>query len=84
MTALSVVCLIMKYAIVDYEPWAVGIAFGLVGLLLLLVAYSTAFLFAWLLAEVIGLTRRRDGGDSPFATDRLPTQLIPPNQSNDV
>ena len=72
MTFSAGVSLVLSYAIRG-APWAIGVASGLWSLVIVALAYVAAFLGAWLIAQVVTVTRDRplaSAGVSPFAATK--------------
>jgi len=68
------VSLVLSYAVRGHA-WAIGISAGLWSLVVVAIAYVITFLAAWLVVQVVVVTRSgsRDGsGASPFAAEEFP------------
>lgn len=73
---LAGVFLAAKWA-VDGEAWAVGLVSAVAAAALLMGTFALMFLAAYLLS-VVRRPGRRLTTESPFATDKLPPQVIQP------
>jgi hypothetical protein len=76
-TVCAVFFLIMRWAN-QGSHWAVGIVTGVTALALAVLVHAAIFALAFVLSWLIGLVRPSSPGRSPFATDALPPQVIPP------
>ena len=78
-TVLAVFFLVVTLA-VEGQPWAVGVSVAISSLVVIALIHALVFALIWPITE----HRRRVGSarqpDSPFATDALPPQIVPPNE----
>ena len=65
------------------QHWAVGIVTGVTALALAMLVYGVFFSLAFVLTGLIRRVRPGSPPSSPFATDSLPPQVIPPQTVND-
>jgi hypothetical protein len=80
-TSLCAVVFLMARFARHGEHWAVAIVVACIAAIILLVLFSLLFGIAYLLARFVPLGRR-DGELSPFASDRLPPQIVPPRDES--
>jgi hypothetical protein len=77
----AAIFLVTKFAI-DGRAWAWGFVLASVAAGLLMGTFGLMFLAAYLLSAV-RRPGRRLATESPFATDKLPPQVIPPRYIDD-
>jgi hypothetical protein len=63
---------------VNGKMWAVGVVTAVVTLLIAMLTYAFLFVWAFALARFFRSIRPNSPPASPFATDQLPPQVIPP------
>jgi hypothetical protein len=78
---LAVIFLVAKYA-VDGHAWAIGAILGVLSAGLLMAIFGLLFMAAYAFSFAYWL-RRKPQTESPFATDKLPPQVIPPRHIDD-
>ncbi len=72
----ALIFLAAKFAIAG-ESWAIGVTMAIVAMFLLMGLFGTMF-FAAYTFSFLSRKQRVPQAESPFATDRLPPQVIPP------
>jgi len=77
-TGFAVIFLVTKFA-VNGAPWAQAIVTAIISLAILFAIFAMLFAAAFLVARGTRI-RRRVAVESPFATDKLPPQIIPPRE----
>ena len=80
-TCCAFVFLVAKFAVAG-EHWAEAFVIFLALAISLMAFFSVMFAVAYVLS--IAGTKRSAEVESPFATDRLPPQVIQPREVNDV
>ena len=76
-TVCAVFFLVMRYAALG-RFWAIGLVATVSTLVLAMVVYGLLFSLAFVLAGLLRMVRPSSPPASPFATDSLPPQVIPP------
>jgi hypothetical protein len=79
--AFASVFLVAKFAL-DGRAWAWGLLMVVVGSIAILGTFGLMFLAAYVLSFE-NWRRRTPVAESPFATDKLPPQVIPPRHVDD-
>ncbi len=81
MLVLTAVCavffLLVSFA-GDGSHFAAGIVIVILTIIFAMLAYAAVFLLAYAFARLFRLVRPESQPASPFATDSLPPQVIPP------
>lgn len=77
MTCISVFCVIVAQA-VGGKAWAISVSLAAASLLMCFLVYGVLFGVAYLLASMLGVTRRSANVGTPFATAEPPLQMVPP------
>jgi len=76
-TVCAVFFLVMRYAALG-RFWAIGLVATVSTLVLAMLVYGLLFSLAFVLAGLLRMVRPSSPTASPFATDSLPPQVIPP------
>jgi hypothetical protein len=77
----ALVFLLGRFALAG-SAWAVGLMMGVVATAALMMIFGFWFLAAYSISFAYWF-RRTPPTESPFATDKLPPQVIPPRYSDD-
>ena len=78
LTAVCAVFFLLVSFAGDGSHFAAGIVVAVLMILFALAAYAAVFLLAYTFARLFRLVRPESKPASPFATDSLPPQVIPP------
>ncbi len=77
-TALIACMLVLVRQALVGADWAVAIVVAALSALVALAFFAGVYVLAWLVILISGGWRRRSEPSSPFATDTLPPQIVPP------
>ena len=81
MTGFSVFFLVVRFAARGHH-WAVGLVVAACTMVLSVLVYGLFFSVAYLLAGLLRIVRPVAPPASPFATDSLPPQVVPPRDAD--
>ena len=78
MVVMAAIFFVVRQAVLG-RAWAYGVIAAVGFGVLLFVTFASFFLLVFLLARVLPV-RKAMVAESPFATDKLPPQIIPPRE----
>lgn len=78
-TVCALVFLVFRLALKEHS-WAVGLSVTILCMVGAFVLYGSLFLVSLAVVRFTSLAKPPERHESPFATDRLPPQVIPPRQ----
>lgn len=82
LTAVTAVFFFIVSLAVNGSKWAVGLSLGFGLIPVFFLAYAFFFLIAYILTRFTKVARPKVQPVSPFSPESLPTQIIPPKESN--